>query len=71
MKHQKVNKFERKKERRMFVSYVVTARYEDEKENEKVWKVEEDFESREEAEKTIKYLKNHVLADAKWEITPK
>ncbi|WP_161796777.1 hypothetical protein [Bacillus altitudinis] len=53
------------------MSYVVTARYEDEKENEKVWKVEEDFESREEAEKTIKYLKNHVLADAKWEITPK
>ncbi|MGD6977953.1 hypothetical protein [Bacillus altitudinis] len=49
------------------MSYVVTARYE----NEKVWEVEEDFESHEEAEKTIKYLKNFMLSDAKWEITPK
>ncbi|MGY3219324.1 hypothetical protein ACVWWV_003889 [Bacillus sp. TE9122W] len=53
--------------RRMFVSYVVTARYDDDK----VWEVEEEFQSHEEAEKTIKYLKKHVLADAKWEITSK
>lgn len=49
------------------VSYVVTARYEDDK----VWEVEEEFQSHEEAEKMIKYLKKYVLADAKWEITPK
>ncbi|MCY7573900.1 hypothetical protein [Bacillus pumilus] len=49
------------------MTYVVTARYGDDK----VWEVEKDFESHEEAEKTIKYLKNFVLADAIWEITPK
>jgi len=55
----------------MFMTYVATARYEDENENEKVWEVQEEFESHEEAEKTIEYLKNFMLSDAKWEIKPK
>ncbi|MGM0971307.1 MAG: hypothetical protein ACQEWR_22430 [Bacillota bacterium] len=49
------------------MTYVATARYE----NEKVWEVQEEFDSKEEAEKTIEYLKNFMLSDAKWEIKPK
>ncbi|WP_353856842.1 hypothetical protein [Bacillus sp. Bos-x628] len=49
------------------MTYVVTARNGDNK----VWEVEEDFQSYEEAEKMIEYLKKYVSSDANWEITPK